>query len=113
MRVSDSTITLQDLPLQYDEWLSFAAELEGRGKWDIAARIYGHMASVFGNAPFLNVHEANALYHFENYQGALMVIDSMVRPTVSSLLVEGRCYFKLGEQEHAISCYEKAERILG
>ena len=104
---------LEDFPLQFDDWFSFALELESKGKWDIAARIFRHMAGLFGNESCMNVHEANALFHFEDYRGALRVIDSMVRPTVSSLLIEGRCYFKMGEVEHAISCYEKAERILG
>ncbi len=113
MRISDTSLKLEDLPLQYDEWFSFAMELEQTGKWDIAARIFRHLASMFGNGPCMNVHEANALYHFGDYRSALQVIDRMIRPTVSSLLIEGRCYSKMGEPEHAISCYQKAERILG
>ena len=104
---------LEDFPLQFDDWFSFAMELQCKGKWDIAARIFRHIASVFGNEPYMMVLEANALYQFGDHHGTLLVIDCMVRPTVSSMLIEARCYRALSETEHAIKCYEKAERILG
>ena len=110
--LSSKTMKLEDLPLQFDDWITFASELEQSGKWDIAAWIFRHIASIFGNEPGMMIREANALYHFGDYRRALQVIGLMERPTIASYLIEARCYSMLDEKEHAIDAYKRAERIL-
>jgi tetratricopeptide (TPR) repeat protein len=103
---------LEDMPLRYDDMILFGFELEEAGKWDVAARMFRHIASLFGNKSFVTVREANALYQFGDYRQALEVIESMEQPTVASMIIEARCWRKLDKPEKACIIYEKAETIL-
>jgi tetratricopeptide (TPR) repeat protein len=100
------------MPLLFDDWFSFAEEMEDKGRFDIAARIFRHIASIFGNTSFMNAREANALFHFGDYRSALEVLANMKRPSISTRLIEARCYVKLGEPQKAIIAYEKARKEL-
>jgi hypothetical protein len=102
----------KDMPLLFDHWFSFACELEDDGKWDIAARVFRHLASIFQNVPYMQMREANALYQFGDYRSALQIIELMERPTVSSYLLGGRCWKRLDKPEKSVIMYNKAMTIL-
>lgn len=104
---------LEDMPLQLDDWFTFATELEESGRWDVAARVFRHISSTFGDLSLVLPREANALYHFGDYRGAIRVLSLMPRQTVSTLIIKARCHRGLGEMVKAIISYDKARKILG
>ena len=112
MPVPKTSLTLEDMPMQYDHWLSFGSELEANGKWDVAARVFRYISDIFGNTPAMVTREANCLYWFGDYLGALGVLELLTRPTVSSLIIEARCWNKLDKPQKACIIYNKALTIL-
>lgn len=103
---------LEDMPLLFDDGLTFATELQEGGKWDIAARLYRHLSTIFGNRCDMLNREANALYQFGDYRGAIHVLENQPRESVSSLLILARCWKELDFPEKSVILYRKAETII-
>ena len=102
----------QSYPLIYDHWISIASEMEQKGRWDFAARVYNYTASLYGNVQSCKLKEANALYSYGAYQDALDAIGEIIRPTISYYLIRARVLNALDDVEGAILNYEMAVNIL-
>jgi tetratricopeptide (TPR) repeat protein len=103
---------LEDMPLRYDDLISVAEGLQERGRWDFAAKMYGHIAATHGNVKSMTIREANAWYQFGDYRRALSLIDRIDSMTISAYMIKARCLVKMGMVKVAIKEYEEAQRIL-
>ena len=103
---------LDDMPLRYDDLMSVIVDMQNRGRWDFVAKMYGFIASKYGNVKHMAIREANAWYQFGDYQRALDIINAIGEMTISAYLIKARCLVKLGMVKVAIKEYEEARRIL-
>lgn len=101
-------------PMQLDNFLTAAAQVEQSGDWDRAAKIYDYLACEHGNTLWMRTLQANALYQGRRYDKAAKLAGELngVQATVSRLLIEARSHQKLGCIEKAVRCYRHAETIL-
>lgn len=101
-------------PLQLDNFLTAAKQVEQSGEWDRAAKIYDFLAAEHGNTFWMRTLQANALYQARRYDKAAALAGELNRThaTVSRLLIEARSYQKQGNFAQAIECYRHAEAIL-
>ncbi len=103
-----------DFPFKFDGLVKAAVGVEEKGNWLYASQIFEYICEHYQNELWMKTRWANTLYHGGRYDEALSIAEelNLKRPTVSTLLLEGRIHRKRNEISLAIERFEKAEDIL-
>ncbi len=105
---------MEEFPFQFDNLLSAAEMVEREGDWFKASQIYEYIHENHDNELWMKTRGANALYHAGRYDRAVEMAGELnaTRPTVATLLIEGRAQSRRKEFKTAIKLLQKAEDIL-
>ena len=105
---------IEEYPFQFDNRLTMAEQMQREGNWIRAAEIYEGLGMRFGNEFWMQARQANALFYAGRYEAAIERIETVnqVRPTVSSLLLEGRASAGRKDYPRALVLYQQADSIL-
>jgi len=105
---------VEEYPLQFDNLMTGAKEIEKQGDWARAVEVFEYLAQNYQNELWMKTRWANTLYHAGRYDEALSIAEelNLKRPTVSTLLIEARIHRKRDDVSLAIEQFEKAEDIL-
>lgn len=104
----------EDYCFMFDSWLKSAKNAQQRGDYAHAANIYGHMEKEYGNELWMKTMRSNSLYKIRRFGQALEIIEDVNsrRPTISTLLLEGRIRKQRGDYDSALNALQKAEQWL-
>jgi hypothetical protein len=105
---------VEEYPLQFDNLMTGAEEIEKQGNWGRAAEVFEYLAENYENELWMKTRWANALYHVGRYDDAAAMAGEVnsKRPTVSTLLMEARARRKKEDIWGAVDLLEKAKQIL-
>ena len=105
---------VEEFPLQFDNMVSGAEELEKQGAWHRASVAFEYLRDCYKNELWMNTRQANALYHAGKFEDAASLAKEVnaIRPTAATLLIEGKAHRKCGRYKPAIKLLQKAENIL-
>jgi tetratricopeptide (TPR) repeat protein len=105
---------VEEYPLQFDNLMTGAEEIEKQGDWARAVEVFEYLARNYQNELWMKTRWANALYHAGQYEHAARIVGEVnsKRPTVSTLLMEARAQQKKEDFWGAVDLLEKAEQIL-
>ena len=105
---------VEEYPLQFDNLMTGAQEIEKQGDWARAAEVFEYLARNYQNELWMKTRWAKALYHAGQYEHAARIVGRVnsKRPTVSTLLLEARARRKKEDIRGAIDLLEKAKQVL-
>jgi glycosyltransferase involved in cell wall biosynthesis len=105
---------IAEYPLQFDNLMTGAEEVEKQGDWRRAAEVFEYLTENYQNELWMKSRWANALYHAGQYERSAEIIGEVnsQRPTVSTLLMEARLQQKKEDFWQAVDLLQKAEQIL-
>ena len=105
---------VEEYPLQFDNLMTGAEEIEKQGNWARAAEVFEYLSENYQNELWMKTRWANALYHSGRYDEAVETVGEVnsKRPTVSTLLMESRARRKKEDIWGAVDLLEKAKQIL-
>jgi len=105
---------VEEYPLQFDNLMTGAEEIEKLGDWSRAVEVFDYLARNYQNELWMKTRWANALYHSGQYDNAARIVGQVnsKRPTVSTLLMEARVRRKKEDFRGAVDLLEKAKQIL-
>jgi glycosyltransferase involved in cell wall biosynthesis len=105
---------VEEYPLQFDNLMTEVEEIEKKGDWAYAAKVFKYLWEHYDNELWMKTRCANALYYAGQYERAAGIVGEVnsKRPTVSTLLIEARARCKKEDFCGAIDLLKKAEEIL-
>ena len=105
---------VEEYPLQFDNLMTGAEEIEKQGDWARAVEVFEYLAENYQNELWMKTRWANALYQAGQYERAGRIVGEVnsKRPTVSTLLMEARARRKKEDIWGAVDLLEKAKQIL-
>ncbi len=103
-----------EIPFQFDQLLCEAKEVGSKGDWPRAAEIFEYMSQNHRNESWMQSMAAQAYYNCGFHQKAaeLCRIVNHQKPTVDTLLLEGRLHRAAGDFGSAITMLERARTIV-
>ena len=104
----------EELPFQFDNILQKAYSVQNDGDWIQAAKIYEYIAENHRNELWMETLAAKALFEAgrENIAADLCREINLKRPTVDTLLLEGKVRSREKKYYNAIDLLTSAERII-
>ena len=104
----------EELPLQFDNMLQHAFNVQNENDWMQAAHIYEYIAENYKNELWMKSFAANALYKAGNKQLAACICEEInqQRPTVNTLLLEAKVRREEKKYDEAIELLKMAERTI-
>jgi hypothetical protein len=104
----------EEIPFQFDQWLTEAKSAEKDANWAKAARMYESMIQHYGNELWMKSRAAEAFYRACEFDRAAELVRQVNehRPTVDTLLLEARLGKRNKDFRPAIELLENARQML-
>lgn len=98
----------------FDSHLCAAKDAQAEGDWVKAAHMYDIIRQDFGNDLWMDTMCSNALFMAGHYEKANEIITKVnnQRPTVSTLMLQGKIYNKLNNSLKAIELLDTARNLI-